>query len=100
MKPIHNVITIQADITSEKCRQVAASCVAVLVAVKLCVQLVHRELKGLKADCVLHDGSPNVGAAWVQDAFSQGSLCLINIWLTANNFFCSTAVFESFEIGM
>ena len=40
------------------------------------VQLLHKEVKDMKADCVLHDGAPNVGTAWIQDAFSQGSLSL------------------------
>jgi AdoMet-dependent rRNA methyltransferase SPB1 len=82
IKPIRNVITVQADITTEKCRQ-----------------LVHKELKGLKADCVLHDGAPNVGAAWVQDAFSQAMLCLKALklaseFLSLNGFFI-TKVFRS-----
>jgi AdoMet-dependent rRNA methyltransferase SPB1 len=37
---------------------------------------IRKHLKHLKADTVLHDGAPNVGTAWVQDAFSQAELVL------------------------
>lgn len=36
----------------------------------------RQHLKHLKADAVLHDGAPNVGTAWVQDAFTQAELVL------------------------
>src|SRR5690606_1118554 len=51
--------TLQEDITSAKCR-------AALKAA----------LKGAKANCVLHDGAPNVGASWARDAYSQAELVL------------------------
>lgn len=35
-----------------------------------------RVLGGRKVDCVLNDGSPNMGAAWLQDAYSQSELTL------------------------
>ncbi|KAF9894596.1 AdoMet-dependent rRNA methyltransferase spb1 [Aspergillus nanangensis] len=59
IKPIPRVITFQSDITTEKCRSTIRS-----------------HLKHWKADTVLHDGAPNVGTAWVQDAFSQAELVL------------------------
>lgn len=59
IKPIPRVITFQSDITTEKCRATIRS-----------------HLKHWKADTVLHDGAPNVGTAWIQDAFSQAELVL------------------------
>ena len=59
IKPIPRTITFQSDITTDKCRATIRS-----------------HLKTWKADIVLHDGAPNVGTAWVQDAFSQAELVL------------------------
>ncbi|EXJ78881.1 hypothetical protein A1O1_09283 [Capronia coronata CBS 617.96] len=59
IKAIPRVITFQSDITTDKCRAT-----------------IRTHLKHLKADTVLHDGAPNVGVAWVQDAFSQAELVL------------------------
>ena len=59
IKPIPRAITFQGDITTEKCRAT-----------------IRQHLKTWKADTVLHDGAPNVGVAWVQDAFSQAELAL------------------------
>lgn len=59
IKPIPKVITFQSDITTDKCRST-----------------IRGYLKTMKADCVLHDGAPNVGTAWVQDSFNQAELVL------------------------
>lgn len=59
IKPIPRTITFQSDITTDKCRAT-----------------IRQHLKSWKADTVLHDGAPNVGTAWVQDAFSQAELAL------------------------
>lgn len=59
IKPIPRTITFQSDITTDKCRAT-----------------IRQHLKTWKADTVLHDGAPNVGIAWVQDAFSQAELAL------------------------
>ncbi|KAI9720957.1 MAG: AdoMet-dependent rRNA methyltransferase spb1 [Chrysothrix sp. TS-e1954] len=59
IKPIPRCITFQSDITTDKCRAT-----------------IRQHLKTWKADTVLHDGAPNVGTAWVQDAFSQAELVL------------------------
>ncbi|KAM7535061.1 hypothetical protein Aperf_G00000093952 [Anoplocephala perfoliata] len=57
--PIPNCKSIVADITTEKCRQ-----------------LLRAAVLNNKADVVLHDGAPNVGAAWSIDEYSQAALCL------------------------
>ena len=59
IKPIPRTTTIQSDITTDNCRAT-----------------IKQHLKSWKADTVLHDGAPNVGTAWVQDAFSQAELVL------------------------
>ncbi|KAF1983904.1 FtsJ-domain-containing protein [Aulographum hederae CBS 113979] len=59
IKPIPGVESFQGDITTQSCRAELRS-----------------RLKHFKADTVLHDGAPNVGVAWVQDAFSQAELVL------------------------
>ncbi|KAI6007323.1 Spb1 C-terminal domain-containing protein [Pisolithus albus] len=64
IKPIPRVVTFTADITTTQCRN-----------------LIRNELKDWKADVVLHDGAPNVGTAWVQDAYSQSELVLMSLKL-------------------
>lgn len=59
IKPLPNCITFQSDITTEDCRS-----------------RLRGHLKTWKADTVLHDGAPNVGLGWVQDAFTQSQLVL------------------------
>ena len=64
IKPIPRTTTFQSDITTDKCRAT-----------------IRQHLKTWKADTVLHDGAPNVGTAWVQDAFSQAELVLQSLKL-------------------
>ncbi|KAG6832435.1 hypothetical protein H0H92_001481 [Tricholoma furcatifolium] len=64
IKPIPRVVTFAADITTPQCRN-----------------LIRGEIKDWKADVVLHDGAPNVGTAWIQDAYSQSELVLMSLKL-------------------
>ncbi|ODQ67920.1 FtsJ-domain-containing protein [Nadsonia fulvescens var. elongata DSM 6958] len=64
IKPLPNVITFVSDITTEHCR----------------AQL-RQHMKTWKADTVMHDGAPNVGMAWAQDAFTQSELVLQSLKL-------------------
>ena len=67
IKPIPRTITFQSDITTDKCRAT-----------------IRQHLKTWKADTVLHDGAPNVGVAWVQDAYSQAELVLQSLKLATD----------------
>ncbi|KAG8732753.1 AdoMet-dependent rRNA methyltransferase spb1 [Ceratobasidium sp. 414] len=64
IRPLPRVVTFAQDITTSACRAQLRS-----------------ELKDWKADVVLHDGAPNVGTAWVQDAYSQSELVLMSLKL-------------------
>ncbi|KAI0463153.1 hypothetical protein LJB42_003172 [Komagataella kurtzmanii] len=68
IKPLPNCLTFQSDITTEDCRS------------KL-----RGHMKTWKADTVLHDGAPNVGLGWVQDAFTQSQLTLQALKLAVEN---------------
>lgn len=75
IKPVPRTISFQDDITSDKCRAT-----------------IRGHLKSWKADTVVHDGAPNVGAAWVQDAFSQNELVLASLKL-ATEFLAAEGTF-------
>eukprot|EP00727_Mastigamoeba_balamuthi_P014003 m51a1_g9225 putative rRNA methyltransferase (921) ;mRNA; f:67596-71020 len=82
IKPIPNVVTMTEDITTQQCRAA-----------------IKKSLKNWKADVVLHDGSPNVGQSWAQDAYTQAELVLAALklateFLTPNGWFI-TKVFRS-----
>ncbi|KAI9457723.1 Spb1 C-terminal domain-containing protein [Russula earlei] len=64
IKPVPRATTFTADITTVRCRN-----------------LLRNELKDWKADVVLHDGAPNVGTAWIQDAYAQSELVLMSLKL-------------------
>jgi len=59
IRPIRNVITFTDDITSQSC-----------------TKTILNQLKGAKVDVVLHDGAPNMGTNWAQDAYDQADLTL------------------------
>lgn len=60
------MITFQGDITLPKT-----------------LQRIKQECKGTKADVVLNDGAPNVGANWFRDAFTQSELVMYSLRIAA-----------------
>lgn len=82
IKPIPNVETFVEDITTDKC-----------------LKKLQQYLKTWKADTILHDGAPNVGIAWIHDAYSQAELVLKSLrivtkFLISNGTFI-TKIFRS-----
>uniref|UniRef100_A0A5B7BKF2 Putative rRNA methyltransferase n=1 Tax=Davidia involucrata TaxID=16924 RepID=A0A5B7BKF2_DAVIN len=67
IRPIRGAITVQDDITKPQCRAAIKRLMAE---------------NGRRAfDLVLHDGSPNVGGAWAQEATSQNALVIDSLKL-------------------
>jgi AdoMet-dependent rRNA methyltransferase SPB1 len=85
IKPIRGCTTLVEDITTPSCR----------AAIKRVTP------DGLKYDCVLHDGAPNVGGNYAKEAYSQAALTLDALklateFLTLDGWFV-TKVFRSQE---
>lgn len=59
MKSVAGCVTIQADITTQKCRFE-----------------IKKHLHNYAVDAIIHDGAPNVTGAWSKDAYGQCELTL------------------------
>ncbi|KAI3845502.1 hypothetical protein MKW92_033138 [Papaver armeniacum] len=62
IKPIRGAISVEEDITTDKCRAT--------------IKDLMRDNGVRRFDVVLHDGSPNIGGAWAQEATTQNSLVM------------------------
>ncbi|GAB2291273.1 hypothetical protein Dimus_025531 [Dionaea muscipula] len=67
ISPIHGAISVEADITTPKCRATIKNLLA--------------QNQRQAFDLILHDGSPNVGGAWAQEATSQSALVIDSVKL-------------------
>ena len=72
IKPILGAHCLLGDISSEKTKAD-----------------LKKQLKSAKADVVLHDGAPNVGKNWINDAYQQ-SLCSFKF---ASEFLCKVNIY-------
>lgn len=67
IKPVRGAIALEQDITKPECGARIKKIMAE---------------KGVKAfDLVLHDGSPNIGGAWAQEAVAQNALVIDSVKL-------------------
>jgi len=91
IKHIPDCIALQEDIRTDSCR----------VAIKKALiqhREEHQDIPGgildseLRVDAVISDGSPNMGSAWVQDAYTQSELVLASMKL-ATEFLAPNGVF-------
>lgn len=69
IRPIRGAISVEEDITKPKCRAT--------------IKKILAENGCNSFDLVLHDGSPNVGGAWAQEATSQNSLVIDSVKLAS-----------------
>lgn len=76
--PIRGAVSLEQDITRPEC--------------KARIKKVMSENGVTAFDCVLHDGSPNIGGAWAQEAVSQNSLVIDAVRL-ATQFLAPKGVF-------
>ncbi|KAI3903156.1 hypothetical protein MKW98_031810 [Papaver atlanticum] len=67
IKPIRGAISVEEDITTAKCRATIKRLMS------------ENGVRGF--DVILHDGSPNVGGAWAQEATVQTSLIIDSVKL-------------------
>ncbi|XP_022763246.1 adoMet-dependent rRNA methyltransferase spb1-like isoform X3 [Durio zibethinus] len=65
--PIRGAVALQQDITKPDCKSK--------------VKRIMEEHGTMAFDVVLHDGSPNVGGAWAQEAMSQNALVIDSVKL-------------------
>ncbi|KAL1059973.1 hypothetical protein V6Z11_1Z138200 [Gossypium hirsutum] len=65
--PIRGAVALQQDITKSECKSK--------------VKRVMEEHGVMAFDVILHDGSPNVGGAWAQEAMSQNALVIDSVKL-------------------
>ena len=84
IKPIKGVTTFVGDITTQEC-----------------TTRIRSELQNHKADVVMHDGAPNVGTNWEQDAYTQNELVLKSLKLATKvlrkDGFFITKIFRSVD---
>lgn len=66
IKPVPGCISIQQDITKKEC-----------------LEQIKLHTKHMKADIVLNDGAPNVGASWSKDSYGQVELVLLSLKLVS-----------------
>lgn len=72
--PVPGCVGLVGDITTDSAR----------ADLKRSLQEAHASKNDAKVDVVLNDGSPNMGSAWLQDAYTQSELTLAALRLAAD----------------